>query len=141
MGDSAVESFEHEASELLNLMEESLLRLENEPDDDTLINAIFRAAHTIKGTGGVFGFDNIVEFTHIVENVLDRVRVGDTQIESNLIAVLLSCRDHMGVLVQLAINGDQELSDEIRQEGVSLITQLSPFLDPHATIEIGRAHV
>ena len=90
MGDSAVESFEHEASELLNLMEESLLRLENEPDDDTLINAIFRAAHTIKGTGGVFGFDNIVEFTHIVENVLDRVRVGDTQIESNLIAVLLS---------------------------------------------------
>ena len=132
MGDSAVDSFDHEATELLNLMEESLLRLENSPGDEALINAIFRAAHTIKGTGGVFGFDNIVEFTHIVENVLDRVRGGETQIESNLIAVLLSCRDHMGVLVQLAVNGDQEISDDIRQEGHALIAQLNPFLDPNA---------
>ena len=134
MGDSAVDSFDHEATELLNLMEESLLRLENSPGDEALINAIFRAAHTIKGTGGVFGFDNIVEFTHIVENVLDRVRASDIQIESDLIAVLLSCRDHMGALVQLAINGEQELSDEVRQEGYSLIAQLNPYLDPNAKI-------
>lgn len=132
MSDSAVDSFDHEATELLNLMEESLLRLENSPGDEALVSAIFRAAHTIKGTGGVFGFDNIVEFTHIVENVLDRVRAGETQIETNLIAVLLSCRDHMGVLVQLAVNGDQELSDETKQEGHSLIIQLNPFLDPSA---------
>ncbi len=134
MGDSAINSFEHEATELLNLMEESLLRLENSPGDEALINAIFRAAHTIKGTGGVFGFDNIVEFTHIVENVLDRVRGGETQIETNLIAVLLGCRDHMGVLVQLAVNGDEELSDDVRQEGNSLIAQLTPFLDPNARV-------
>lgn len=134
MSDSAVDSFDHEATELLNLMEESLLRLENSPGDEALISAIFRAAHTIKGTGGVFGFDNIVEFTHIVENVLDRVRSGETQIESDLIAVLLSCRDHMGVLVQLAINGDQELSDDIKQEGHSLLMQLNPYLDPNAKV-------
>lgn len=134
MGDSAIESFEHEATELLNLMEESLLRLENSPGDEALINAIFRAAHTIKGTGGVFGFDNIVEFTHIVENVLDRVRAGKTQIESDLIAVLLSCRDHMAILVQLAVNGDQSLSDDVQQEGHSLLAQLNPYLDPDAKI-------
>ena len=113
MGDSAIDSFEHEATELLNLMEESLLRLENVPDDEALINAIFRAAHTIKGTGGVFGFDNIVQFTHIVENVLDRVRASELNIDSELIAVLLNCRDHIGTLVRLAIDGNAELDEEV----------------------------
>lgn len=132
MGDSAIDSFEHEATELLNLMEESLLRLENSPGDEALINAVFRAAHTIKGTAGVFGFDNIVEFTHIVENLLDRVRSGTIEIQSDLIAVLLSCRDHMGTLVRLAIDGNEEPSDETREEGHRLIDQLNPYLDPEA---------
>lgn len=129
MGDSAIDSFEHEATELLNLMEESLLRLENSPGDEALINAIFRAAHTIKGTSGVFGFDDIVEFTHIVENVLDRVRAGSVEIHSDLIAVLLTCRDHIGTLVRLAIDGNKGLSDEIKHEGEQLIAQLNPYLD------------
>lgn len=130
MGDSAIDSFEYEATELLNLMEESLLRLENTPGDEALINAVFRAAHTIKGTGGVFGFDNIVEFTHIVENVLDRVRGGKVEIESDLIAMLLNCRDHMGTLVRLAVEGDEAPDEDIKREGYQLISQLNPYLDP-----------
>ncbi|MDH5408673.1 MAG: chemotaxis protein CheA [Gammaproteobacteria bacterium] len=129
MGDKAINSFEVEAKELLAIMEDSLLQLENNPGDSDLINAIFRSAHTIKGTGGVFGFDNIVEFTHVVENVLDKVRSGDVDVDSELIALLLSCTDQMSVLVQIAVDGDEELDDSVRENGESLHAQLNGYMD------------
>ena len=59
--DSAVETFAQEAKELLDEMENSLLALEDTPDDDEMINSLFRAMHTIKGSSGLFGFDVIGE--------------------------------------------------------------------------------
>jgi len=88
--DQALQTFFMESRELLEAMEESLLGLESSPDDDDAINAIFRAAHTIKGSGGLFGLDGIVSFTHVVENVLDRVRGGHVPVNGELIALLLS---------------------------------------------------
>lgn len=107
--DSALDTFLTEATELLERMEMSLVELARSGSTPDLINDIFRAAHTIKGTGGVFGFDRVVEFTHVVENLLDRIRAGTQDITPDLTSLLLECCDHMRLLVQTAIE-DAELS-------------------------------
>ena len=67
------EAFVEEAHELLAELENSLLELEETPDDKELVGRVFRAMHTIKGSGAMFGFDDIAAFTHEVET---RVRQG-----------------------------------------------------------------
>lgn len=126
--DSAKSAFLQESNELLSDMEAALLELERDADNLDLVNAIFRAAHTIKGTGGVFGFDDVVAFTHVAENVLDKVRAGELKIDADLIAILLSCRDYIAVLVELAIM-DAKLSYEVKQEGDRLVSSLQQYLD------------
>ncbi|WP_207060805.1 chemotaxis protein CheA [Motiliproteus sp. SC1-56] len=98
--EQAQETFVTESLDLLIAMEEGLNQLESEPDNEELINSVFRAAHTIKGSAGLFGLDDIVAFTHKVENVLDRVRDGDIAITPPLIAILLECRDHTEALIE-----------------------------------------
>jgi two-component system chemotaxis sensor kinase CheA len=63
------------------------------------VNAIFRAAHTIKGSAGMFGLDPVVAFTHVAESVLDKVRDGAVPVTDELVALLLACCDHIGALV------------------------------------------
>lgn len=126
--DQALQTFIMESRELLEAMEESLLGLESSPDDSDAINAIFRAAHTIKGSGGLFGLDGIVSFTHVVENVLDRVRGGQVPVNGELIALLLSCRDHIGKLVeQIAIDPDAKLDKDAEAIGARLLDQLKSY--------------
>ncbi|TAJ77839.1 MAG: chemotaxis protein CheA [Gallionellaceae bacterium] len=126
--DQALQTFFVESRELLQSMEESLLTLESEPDDKEAIGAVFRAAHTIKGSGGMFGLDGIVAFTHVVENVLDRVRSGEVPINADLIALLLSCRDHIGMLVeQVAADPSSAPDMETESTGVMLLNQLRSY--------------
>lgn len=103
--DDALPTFIEEARELLVQMEEALLRVEQTPDDAETINAIFRAAHTIKGSAGIFGLDHVVEFTHVAESVLDRVRSGKLPITSDLVVIFLSVCDHLGVLISRIAEG------------------------------------
>ena len=103
----AQETFINESLDLLQEMETSLNLLSDQPDDEELINSVFRAAHTIKGSAGLFGFDAIVAFTHKVENVLDEVRAGEVKIDDGLIAVLLECRDHIEAMIE-AIGADAD---------------------------------
>ena len=65
-------------------MEDILLQLEADPEDEELVNALFRAVHTIKGSSGLFGFDHVVEFTHKAESVMEKVRIGDLNISNDL---------------------------------------------------------
>ncbi|MDD2915935.1 MAG: chemotaxis protein CheA [Gallionella sp.] len=126
--DQALQTFIMESRELLEAMEESLLGLESEPDDRDAIGAIFRAAHTIKGSGGLFGLDGIVAFTHVVENVLDRVRNNEVPINADLIALLLSCRDHIGMLVeQIAADSAAKPDHETETTGIMLLNQLKSY--------------
>lgn len=126
--DQALQTFFMESRELLEAMEESLLGLESSPDDEDAINAIFRAAHTIKGSGGLFGLDGIVSFTHVVENVLDRVRGGHVPVSGELIALLLSCRDHIGMLVeQIAADPSAQPDKELASVGNMLLAQLKSY--------------
>ena len=74
MNDFHGEAFFEEAQELLSSLESSLLELEKAPQDQDLIDRVFRALHTVKGSGAMFGFDSISDFTHHVESVFDRVR-------------------------------------------------------------------
>jgi two-component system, chemotaxis family, sensor kinase CheA len=61
---------------MLTEMELSLLTLEDIPDDAETINALFRSVHTVKGSSGMFGLTDIMNFSHTVENLLDNLRQG-----------------------------------------------------------------
>lgn len=127
--ESATQIFLEESLELLTEMEDSLLFLEKEPEEKESLNAVFRAAHTIKGSSGVFGFDNIVEFTHVVENILDKLRAGEIKICPDLIAKLLVSCDHLTTLVKCTVANDG-LTDELESKGKAIIESLEVFLGP-----------
>jgi len=122
----ALETFSQEVDELLTAMEDALLVLESTPDDADCINSIFRAMHTIKGSSGLFGFDDVVAFTHEAETVLDRVRNGERAIDPELIAVLLACKDHTAQIIQhVLFNEDEPLPEVLKQQGQTLIVELT----------------
>ncbi|MBB5392420.1 MULTISPECIES: chemotaxis protein CheA [unclassified Herbaspirillum] len=97
--DSARDAVVQEARELLVAMEAALLQIEMEGPGKDTVNAIFRAAHTIKGSAGLFAFDSIVQFTHLVEHVLDKVRNDELPLNDQLMSLLLECGDYIGELV------------------------------------------
>ena len=128
--DAVLKVFIAESQELLQQMEEALLMLEHAPGDSDTINAIFRAAHTIKGSAGLFGLDLIVAFTHIAESVLDRVRSGELRFDADLTALFLQVGDHLGQLVRLVDEGADltTLPDEIQPLHEQLSESLSHYL-------------
>jgi len=121
----ALETFSQEVDELLAAMEEALLGLEVASVDADCINSIFRAMHTIKGSSGLFGFDDVVAFTHEAETVLDRVRNGEREIDAELISVLLACKDHTAQIIQhVLFNEGEALPEALQQQSQALIAQL-----------------
>jgi two-component system chemotaxis sensor kinase CheA len=114
--DAALATFEEEARELLEDMERQLLAMESGDADPEAINALFRAAHTIKGSGGLFGFDLLVAFTHHVESLIDMIRDGRCEISSSLSGLLLRCADQMALLVAEALGRQTRTSDDSRRE-------------------------
>lgn len=117
--DQALQTYLVEARELLEEMESSLLRLESTPEDDELIGAVFRAAHTIKGSAGLFGLAPIIGFTHIVEDILDQVRNHRLAISAELIKLLLESCDHINLLVNIVVEqGDNPGPAELAQDGM-----------------------
>ncbi|WP_045215234.1 chemotaxis protein CheA [Desulfonatronovibrio magnus] len=93
IADQGRQAYLVEAAELLDELEKGLLDLEQTPDDQDLINRIFRAMHTIKGSGSMFGFDEIADFTHEVETVMDQVREGVVALNMELVDILFKSRD------------------------------------------------
>lgn len=91
--------FIDEAMERLAELEEGLLRLEETPEDNELLNSIFRAAHTIKGSSGTMGFRDIAEFTHKMEEILDLMREGKIKPDKSLISLLLNATDMVRELI------------------------------------------
>lgn len=91
--DAHRQAYKEEAYELLAELESSLLELEETPEDTDLIGRVFRAMHTIKGSGAMFGFDDIAGFTHEVETVFDMVRNGRITVTRDLVNLALKARD------------------------------------------------
>ncbi|KTB54743.1 chemotaxis protein CheA [Pseudomonas viridiflava ICMP 13104] len=137
--DQAQQTFIVEARELLQAMEESLLQLESEPGDVDAIGAVFRAAHTIKGSAGLFGLTPIVSFTHIVEDVLDRLREGSVSVDAGLIAVLLKSGDHMLELIDVVASRGQQLQPPALEREAALRQALQVYQAPVAAPVIEEA--
>ena len=140
--DDALQTFILESRELLEDVEVALIAIEQTEHKDEMVNAIFRAAHTIKGSAGLFGLDPVVAFTHVVESVLDQVRAGRVGLGDQLVALMLSCCDHIGQLVEAVAQGQSEPSVGLLQQGELLVVQLNAYLAapaPQATLAVSLA--
>ena len=100
--------FFEEAEEHLAALEHLLLTLDVAQPDAEALNGIFRAAHSIKGSSGMFGFDDLTAVTHVLETLLDKVRSGQIALQAQMIDVLLESRD---VLAQLLAAHKHETPD------------------------------
>jgi len=98
-------TFFEECSELLQELELGLTDLREERGSEDTVHALFRAVHSIKGGAGVFGFDNLIGFAHVLETVLDGVRRGDLDAGPEVIDVLFNANDILSDLVTMARSG------------------------------------
>jgi len=100
--EEALPAFISEAQEQIESLEQLLLQLEDSPGDRELLDALFRCAHTVKGSAGIFGLDRVVAFTHHVETLLDEVREGRVLLTPELSTLLLQCNDEIRALISCA---------------------------------------
>jgi two-component system chemotaxis sensor kinase CheA len=121
MTDRHREAFREEANELLIELEAALLELEKNPEDADLIGRVFRAMHTIKGSGSMFGFDELALFTHNIETVYDYIRNGKLSISKYLIDQTLLACDEIRKMVQDEKEDDSGLRSGLVASFKSLI--------------------
>jgi len=95
-----LEGFLEEARDLLKEAEDNLLRLEQGSDDAEVINALFRAVHTLKGSAGIFSLEPLVALAHQLENQLMGVRDGERQLTPPLVSLMLQCMDELNGMVE-----------------------------------------
>lgn len=100
-------AFREEAYELLGELESALLELEETPDDSDLIGRVFRAMHTIKGSGAMAGFMAVSDFTHEIETAYDLVRGGRLPVTKKLINLSLAARDRISAMLDASKNGEE----------------------------------
>ncbi|MGE8232819.1 MAG: chemotaxis protein CheA [Stenotrophomonas sp.] len=98
-------TFFEESREGLDAMEAGLLALEDGQHDPEVINSVFRAAHSIKGGAGTFGFDAIAGLTHVLETLLDELRAGKRALESNAVDAMLGSVDVLRALLREVEHG------------------------------------
>jgi two-component system, chemotaxis family, sensor kinase CheA len=109
----ALPAFISEAREQSEALEQLLLELEDAPDSRDLLDALFRCAHTVKGSAGIFGLDKVVAFTHHVETLLDRLREGHLTLTPALSTLLLQSNDQIRRLVAAAQDPQAETADAV----------------------------
>lgn len=120
----ALPAFISEAQEQIESLEQLLLQLEDAPGDTELLNALFRCAHTVKGSAGIFGLDRVVAFTHHVETLLDKLREGQIDLTPALSTLLLQCNDQLRTLVAQARDANTADTPEAAAERAALVERL-----------------
>lgn len=134
-----------EAEELLAEMEQHLLQLDLSAPDQEQLNAIFRAAHSLKGGAATFGFTALQETTHLLENLLDQARAGERTLSRSIINLFLECKDIMQAQLE-AYQSSQEPDEasyryicealrEIALEGQQPSTPAEPVPKPTSTAQ------
>ncbi len=121
-----IETFKDEALELIQELEAALLELEESPEDSSPIDRVFRALHTLKGSGGLAGFDNVAGFCHEAETVFEQVRSGERKVDEKLVSLTLSAQDHLKGMI-MAEFGAAPVDDELTAELVAAFQALMPF--------------
>jgi two-component system chemotaxis sensor kinase CheA len=110
----ALPAFVSEAHEHISMLEQLLLQLETNTADRHLLDALFRCAHTIKGSAGIFGVDRVVAFTHHVETLLEQMRGGQKALTPDISTLLLQCNDQIRALVNAAGDPRTESAEALR---------------------------
>ncbi len=140
----ALPIFISEANEQIEELEQLLLRLEHTPDDRELLDALFRCAHTVKGSAGIFGLDAVVAFTHHVETLLDRLRNGTLAFSAPISTLLLQSNDQIRRLVDAATDPDGA-GDDAARTGDALVQRLQSAggqaAAPNAPAPVAPEHV
>lgn len=121
--DKFKETFREEAFELLNHFEDDLLELESQPLNGELINAAFRAIHTVKGSAAMFGFDAVSKFAHEMETALDLCRNGSLAITKDFVGLSLKGRDHLRLLMDY----EGPLPEDLAASGEALLARFIDF--------------
>ena len=103
--------FLEESLDNLQTLNESLLELEQNPEDVDKVNEIFRVAHTIKGMAATMGFNDLAELTHKMEDVLSEFREGELRVTQDVVTVLFDCLDTLEKMVDLVQEGSDEKVD------------------------------
>ena len=138
-----IPSFLEESFEGLEVMESELLNLQ-EGDNET-IHTIFRAAHSIKGGAGTFGFDNVTEFTHLVETLLDEMRDGRREISPKDTEILLDSIDCMRLLIEAARDDEEYDIDKVEKTSKRLAEtlgdELSTDSDNQSTTKVAENNI
>ena len=138
MTDQVLQTFFIESRELLEDMETQLLAVLRADAPLELVHAIFRAAHTIKGSAGLFGLDDIVGFTHGVETVLDAVRDGRLALGDALVSLLLRAADQIRAMLDRLESGKLGADPALEAQAEAILEQLRQHL-PTLTARAPRA--
>jgi two-component system chemotaxis sensor kinase CheA len=126
---SLVQDFLVESEEFLQRMDQDMVALEATPLDAELLNRIFRALHTIKGTSGFLGFEPVVRLSHRAEDVLNALRKGEAQLNRPMIDALLAARDYLGKMLQDIRDGglrQYEMDDLLQELESAQVSRQSP---------------
>lgn len=136
--DEILQDFLVEAGEILEQLGEQLVELENSPEDNELLNAIFRGFHTIKGGAGFLALDAMVGVCHKAEDVFNVLRQGDRVADTELMDVILQVADHLNEMFDAVRSGN--MPEHVEQ---SLLDKLQSFTVPQsaAPAEIAQASV
>jgi two-component system chemotaxis sensor kinase CheA len=116
MIDKFKQAFEEEARELIAELEAALLELDQHREDTEVVGRAFRALHTIKGSGAMFGFDNVAAFAHHLENAFDQLRQGQLAVTTDLIRLALAAGDQTKTMLEEAAGGGT--ADPVRSEEI-----------------------
>jgi len=121
--------FIQEAEENLQILENLIINIEENPDDDKMINEAFRAIHSVKGGAGLAGFSGIKDFTHIVEDLFEMIRNGSVKINEKLISVILNSMDILKLMIS-NIKADRDSNEGVdSKETVNQIQQILKMED------------
>lgn len=128
--------FIEEALELLDEVESGILQLQKKPGEVDLVNKLFRDLHTVKGSGAMFGFDQVADFTHELENVIGLIRKGEIDFSPELADPFLASRDHIIKIIEH--HGDN--SEEINKESQEILDRIDTIIagDEKSTESVNR---
>lgn len=124
--------FFEESNEHLQTMEELLLNISTDSPDPEDLNSIFRAAHSIKGGSGIFGFDALTGLTHVMETILDKARNHELDLTTDIVDVLLATTDTLGVIIKCYQNESDIDWQQIEQGKADLqaILNIDDHIEP-----------
>ncbi|HQI02930.1 MAG TPA: Hpt domain-containing protein, partial [Deltaproteobacteria bacterium] len=122
--DELVKVFMEESEDEIRELETGLIKLEEESGDEDTINRVFRAAHTIKGSAGLVGFENVSNYTHTIENILDRIRKKELSVTKKLITTLLESVDFLKRMIAAGSEGE-EIDDHEVEKSTGLLKRFA----------------